>query len=174
MISMWGMLGDTVMLHHLVHLGDSIAKLPHPPLDVRLVEYSLGVARAYITLARHDTAGTLTQFAALPDSVCHACGWSWLTQAELLSSQGRNAEAAAVLDETGILNSPLGTIAEFDRARVAERLGDKVRARDGYAFVAAMWRNGDPFFKRYADEARAGLKRLSEDKAGMTIPLNKP
>ncbi|HMI57124.1 MAG TPA: hypothetical protein VK511_03700, partial [Gemmatimonadaceae bacterium] len=111
---------------------------------------------------------------ALPDSLCHACGWSWITQAQLLASQGKNAEAAAVLDETGVLNSPLGTLAEFERARVAEKLGDKVRARDGYAFVAGMWANGDPFFKQYAERARAGLKRLSEDNAGTAIPIKKP
>jgi len=66
------------------------------------------------------------------------------------------------------------TTIDFERARVAEKLGDKARARDGYAFVAGMWQRGDPFFKRYADEASAGLKRLSDDKGGTTIPLKKP
>jgi serine/threonine-protein kinase len=173
-ISLWGMMGDTAMIHLVTHLGDSIAKLTHPPMEVPLIQYALAVGHAYLSLARHDSAGALREFTALPDSVCHACGWSWITQAQLLASQGKYAAAAAVLDETGVLNVPLGTLAEFERARVAEKLGDKARARDGYAFVAGMWHNGDPFFKRYADEARVGLKRLSEDKAGMAIPLKKP
>ena len=71
-----------------------------------------------------------------------------------------------MLDEIGVFNSPCGTLTEFERARVAEKLGDKARARDGYAFVAGMWQHGDPFFKRYADEASAGLKRLSGENAG--------
>ena len=173
-ISLWGMLGDTLSIQKIVHAGDSIVKLPHPTIDAGLVRHSLAVAHAYITLVRRDSVGALREFNALPDSLCHACGWSWITQAQLLASQGKNAEAAAVLDETGVLNSPLGTLAEFERARVAEKLGDKVRARDGYAFVAGMWANGDPFFKQYAERARAGLKRLSEDNAGTAIPIKKP
>jgi len=173
-ISLWGMMGDTIDLQRITHLGDSVAKLPHQPMDVRQIRYALGIGHAYVTLARHDTTGALREFAALPDSSCHDCGWFWLTQAQLLASQGRSAEAAAILDEVGVLNSPLGTLAEFERARVAERLGDKPRARDGYAFVAGMWQHGDPFFKRYADDASAGLKRLSDDKGGTPIPIKKP
>jgi serine/threonine-protein kinase len=173
-ISLWGMLGDTLSIQKVAHLGDSIAKLPHPPIAVPLIQHALAVGHAYITLARHDSVGALRELNAIPDSLCHACGWSWITRAQLFSAQGKNAEAAAVLDETAVLNSPLGTLAEFERARVAEKLGDKVRARDGYAFVAGMWQNGDPFFKQYAERARAGLKRLSEDNAGTIIPLKKP
>ena len=173
-MSIWGMTGDTAMIRQLTHLGDSVAKLPHPPVDVRLIQYTLGVGHAYITLAHHDTIGALREFGALPDSVCHGCGWWWITQAQLLASQGKHAEAAAVLDEVSVLNAPLGTIAEFERARVAEKLGDKARARDGYAFVAGLWQNGDPFFKQYAEQARAGLKRLSDENAGTVIPIRKP
>jgi hypothetical protein len=173
-MSLSGMLGDTAMIQRLTRLGDSVAKLPHPPVDVHQIEYTLAVGRAYLTLAHHDTAGALQAFAALPDSACHGCGWSWLTQAELLSAQGRDAEAAAILDEVGVFNTPLGTLAEFQRARVAEKLGDKPRARDGYAFVAGMWQNGDPFFRGIADDARAGLKRLSGENAATKIPLEKP
>jgi len=170
-ISAWGMLGDTAIIRRLSHMGDSVAKLPHPPVDVRLIHYTLALGRAYVTLARHDTTEALKEFEALPDSNCHRCGWEWITRAQLLSSQGKNAEAAAVLDETGVLNTTLGTLAEFERARIAEKLGDKTRARDGYAFVADMWRNGDAFFKQYSDEARAGLKRLSGENAGTKIPI---
>jgi hypothetical protein len=173
-ISLWGMLGDTISIQKVTYAGDSIAKLPHPPFEVGLIRQALAVGHAYIALARHDTVGALREFNTLPDSLCHACGWSWITQAQLSASQGKYAEAAAVLDETGVLNSPLGTLAEFERARVAEKLGDKARARDGYAFVAGMWANGDPFFKQYAEQSRAGLKRLSEDNGATAIPIKKP
>jgi hypothetical protein len=109
----------------------------------------------------------------LPDSLCHECGWSWLTRAQLLASEGRYAEAAALLDQTGVLNTPMGTLTELERARVAEKLGDKARARDGYSFVADMWQHGDPFFQQHASEARAGLKRLSGENSAVVIPVNK-
>ncbi|MEO6210123.1 MAG: hypothetical protein ABIQ10_08375, partial [Gemmatimonadaceae bacterium] len=173
-MSLWGMMGDTAMIHLLTRMGDSVAKLPHPPIDVRLIDYTLAVGRAYLTLAHHDTAGALRAFAALPDSLCHGCSWSFVTQAQLLASQGRNAEAAAILDESSVLNTAIGTLAEFERARVAEKLGDKARARDGYAFVAGMWQNGDTFFERIAEDSRAGLKRLSGDNSSVRIPLKKP
>ena len=68
----------------------------------------------------------------------------------------------------------MGTLTEFARARLAEKLGDKARARDGYAFVAGMWQHGDPFFLGYASDARAGLKRLSGENGAVTIPVSKP
>jgi len=173
-ISLWGMIGDTIAIQKIMHLGDSIANLPRPTIEVPLIRHAMAVGHAYITLARHDTLGALREFTAIPDSVCHGCGWTWITRAKLLSALGRNAEAAAILDETGVFNSPLGTLAEFERARVAEKLGDKARARDGYAFVAGMWQNGDPFFKQYAEQSRAGLKRLSDESAGTAIPIKKP
>jgi len=36
-----------------------------------------------------------------------------------------------------------------------------------------MWQSGDPFFERYAQEASAGLKRLSGENSGVAIPVNK-
>jgi len=172
-VSVWGMVDDTLMLQKIVHVGDSVAKLPHTPEDLGAIQYTLALARAYLTLDHRDTVGAIRQFFSLPDSLCHECGWSWLTRAQLLESQGRNAEAAAILDQTSVLNSPIGELTEFERARIAEKLGDKARARDGYAHIAGMWQNGDAFFKHYALEASAGLKRLSGETSGVAIPVNK-
>ncbi|MFI5243262.1 MAG: hypothetical protein ACHQRL_09650, partial [Gemmatimonadales bacterium] len=116
----------------------------------------------------------LVEFASLPDSLCHACGFGWLTQAQVLAARGRYADAAAILDETGVFNDPLGTLVELERGRVAEKLGDLTRARDAYAFVADIWQHGDPAFQTYVAEARAGLKRLSGESGGTEIPVRKP
>jgi hypothetical protein len=172
-VSVWGMVGDTLMMQKIVHLGDSLARLPQTPEDSGAIRYTVALARAYLTLEHRDTVGAIREFFSLPDSLCHECGWSWLTRAQLLESQGRNAEAAAILDQTSVLNTPMGELTEFERARIAEKLGDKRRARDGYAFIAGMWQNGDPFFKHYALEANAGLKRLSGENSGVAIPVNK-
>lgn len=77
-------------------------------------------------------------------------------------------------DETGVLNTTLGTLAELERGRIAERLGDKPRARDAYSFVADIWQRGDPAFQVYVSEARAGLKRLNEESNGTAIPVRPP
>jgi hypothetical protein len=172
-VSVSGMIGDTLMVHRILSLADSLVKLPNLPVPHEAIQYTGALAHAYLTLDRRDTLNALREFLALPDSLCHECGWSWLTRAQLLESQGRNAEAAAVLDQVGVLNSPMGVLSEFERARVAEKLGDKARARDGYAFVAGMWEHGDPLFAQYAADSRAGLKRLSGENAGVVIPVNK-
>jgi hypothetical protein len=172
-VSAWGMVGDTLMIQKVMRLGDSVARLPHPPVEPGVIQYTVALAHAYVTLNRRDTVGALREFASLPDSLCHECGWSWITRAQLQESQGRYADAAAILDQTSVLNTPMGVLTEFERARVAERLGDKARARDGYSFVADMWQHGDPSFRQYASEARAGLKRLSGENSGVAIPVNK-
>ena len=172
-ISVWGMIGDTLMLQKMLRLADSVSRVPNPPVEPGVIQYAVALSHAYLSLDRRDTASALREFASLPDSLCHECGWSWLTRAQLLESQGRLGEAAAILDHTTVLNSAMGTLTEFARARLAEKLGDKARARDGYAFVAGMWQHGDPFFQGYVTDSRAGLKRLSGENAGVAIPVSK-
>jgi len=53
---------------------------------------------------------------------------------------------------------------ELERGRLAEKLGDRERAVDAYAFVADMWQNTD--YKQLRDavkEANDALKRLDSD-----------
>ena len=173
-VSYWGSRGDTTMLRRIIHLADSVVKAPHPTVDVKAAPYVIGLADAYITLARHDTAQALQQFVALPDSLCHFCGYAWLAEARLLDSRGQYAEAAAVLDQVGVMENVLGVYAELLRGRIAEKLNDKQRARDAYAFAADMWQHGDPAFQGYVTEAREGLKRLSAESSGTAIPTDKP
>ena len=116
------MTGDTAMIQNLLRLADSVVKLPKLPVEPGAIQYTVALARAYLTLDRRDTARAIREFESLPDSLCHECGWSWLTRAQLLESQGRLAEAAAVLDHTTVLNSTMGTLTEFARARLAEKL----------------------------------------------------
>ncbi len=173
-ISFWGMRGDTARLQRIIAMADSVMRDPHAKVDRGQVTFALDLDRAYLTLARHDTTQALQQFLALPDSLCHACGWAMFTQAQLLESRGRNPEAAAILDQLSVFNDLLGTLAELERGRIAEKLGDKPRARDAYSFVADIWQRGDPAFQVYVSEARAGLKRLNEESNGTAIPMRKP
>jgi eukaryotic-like serine/threonine-protein kinase len=173
-VSVWGMRGDTVAMQRGLHAADSALSKGLTPEQRRMVPYTVALAHAYLTLARHDTAGAMREFFSLPDSLCHSCGYVWLVQSDLLASQGRYAEAAKVLDELSILPGFMGTLSELKRGRIAEKLNDKPRARDAYAFVADMWRNGDPAFQPYVAEARAGLKRLSGESSATAIPMPTP
>jgi hypothetical protein len=138
--------------------------------------YWRGSVHAWYTLARHDTAAAMREFAAVPDSVCNSCGYVFLTRAQLFFARGQYAEAAKVLDERGTKSrdNVIGTITEFERGRVAEKLNDKPRAREAYQYVADMWQHGDPAFQRYVAESRAGLRRLNGESGATQIPLAPP
>ncbi|HKN66165.1 MAG TPA: hypothetical protein VJW73_07800, partial [Gemmatimonadaceae bacterium] len=52
----------------------------------------------------------------------------------------------------------------LERARLAERLGQRDRAVEEYARVADLWRNADaPQLRDARDEARSALQRLDAD-----------
>ena len=48
---------------------------------------------------------------------------------------------------------------ELERARVAERMGDKRRAAEGYQYVASMWHDADPELQPFVIEAGEALQR---------------
>jgi eukaryotic-like serine/threonine-protein kinase len=169
-VSAWGIRGDTVRMQRQIKHGESDIK-SHP--RTRFVLMSL---RAWLALALHDTTGATREFAAFPDSLCNGCGLVFLTRAQLFIARGKYTEAAKVLDERGtkMRDNVIGTITEFERGRVAEKLGDKPRAREAYAYVADMWQHGDPVFQRYVGESRAGLRRLNGERGATQIPLDRP
>jgi hypothetical protein len=70
----------------------------------------------------------------------------------------------AVERELGaLMPRPSDVLWYLERGRVAERFGDRFRAREAYHFVAAAWRHPDPELEPYGAEAREGLKRLSAE-----------
>jgi hypothetical protein len=48
----------------------------------------------------------------------------------------------------------------LERARVAERLGDREKAARDYQYVANVWRHADPELQPYVTEAREALTRV--------------
>ena len=59
---------------------------------------------------------------------------------------------------------PTAVLWSLLRARVAERIGERERAIQSYAWVAGMWRNADPELQPYVTEAREGLARLTSER----------
>jgi hypothetical protein len=119
--------------------------------------------RGLQALARRDTAAAITAL-TLPDSACF--GWCWQARfplALVLSRGKRDREAAALLDQDLPQGTARHVLWTLERARVNERLGNRPKAVDAYAYVANAWRHADPVLKPYVDEARAALRRLSPD-----------
>ena len=128
----------------------------------------MAATRAYLALARRDSAEALRLFDARPDSACFgACTIDDLVHIQLLAARGHLADAAARLERPlggfspGLL--PVEVLRALERGRVNERLGNRERALAGYSLVVAAWRNADPELKPYVDEARAGLARLGAE-----------
>ncbi len=85
--------------------------------------------------------------------------------AQLLIAQGRDQEAADLLDKflqpPGGSKLPLSVVWRFERGRVHERLGNREKAIEAYSFVIDAWRNADSVLQtNYVTPAREGLARL--------------
>jgi serine/threonine protein kinase/tetratricopeptide (TPR) repeat protein len=133
---------------------------------VRLQAKYLRLAAAgYLDLLRGDSASALRNLAALPESACSVpgCRFQNLTLARLAAARGDDAHAAEILDRwsLGFGVSPFLVFARLERARSAERLGDRETAIRWYQFVADAWRHADPELQPYVNDAREGLRRLA-------------
>jgi hypothetical protein len=126
------------------------------------VAFGVAAARAYLALARKDSAAALRLFEGIPDSLCTDCSTESLVRLRLWAARGDDRR---VLDAEG---APVGitwVATEVSRrlevARAAERLGERERAVEGYKFVADAWRHADPELQPYVTEARRALERLT-------------
>jgi eukaryotic-like serine/threonine-protein kinase len=162
----WAERGDTADIH--AFLAARTTNVPFDPnRDARPPAYDTAVARAYLYLARHDTAAAMRQFAALPDTLCLGqCELDTVTWGDLLTTHGRAAEADSLLqrDETTPwwdFGTLLRTLA---LARAADRAGDRKTAIDAYARIEDTWVHADPELQPAVKEARAALARLSSDR----------
>ena len=168
-------LRDTTGLLRAIRFVDSLRQrgMPPqaPPIAREFLTYLTAQQRAYLALARGDSAEALRLFDALPDSACFgACHMDDLVHIQLLAARkDRLADAAARLERPlggfipGLL--PVEVLRALERGRVNERLGNRERAIEGYALVVKAWRHADPELQGYVDEARAALRRLSAEKA---------
>ncbi len=161
----WASKSDTLTLLQVAHRAEAGARR----YDLREAwEYLAAAAPAYLALARRDTTEALRRFLALPDSLCVACDIDGLVTAKLLAATGRDREAYARLAAV-FPGEDARRISEgfwvLERARVAERLGDRPTAANAYRWVAEIWRHADSELQRYVAEARAGLARVGGEPA---------
>jgi serine/threonine-protein kinase len=160
-----GRRGDRAALLALARVGAACRGVPPNAPAAPLAAYCASAADAWAALARRDTAAALRAFAAIPDSACPWwCTVDRVTHARLLAATGRDVDAARVLDGHPPFPDTMNdadVLWRMERARVAERLGDRARAAEHYAFVTALWRLADPELQPFVAEARAGAARVA-------------
>jgi len=157
--------GDTLGLRKFIGRARGASRKPHGFGDSLKADYKARAGDAYLILLQRDTASALRAFASLPDTVClmySGCFYQKLTQARLLAAGGDYRAAADLLDRWRWSDpSPFFVIAALERARLAERLGERELGITLYQRVVDTWRHADPELQPYVTEARAGLQRLT-------------
>jgi len=163
----WAQLGDTASIRALARRIDSGLRSATYPAQKGFLRFAAAAVPAYLALARHDTTEALGRFALVPDSLCVACYLERLTRARLLASRGRDQEAARLLD-THVHVPGEGLPSEvswaLERARVNERLGNRDKAVENYAFVVRVWAHADSSLQPLVAEARAAPRRLGAER----------
>ena len=80
-------------------------------------------ARAYLALARHDTALALRTFTTLIDSLDRGMTVDLLQRARLLAATGKLDDARVQYNRASGGDGPLSVVAKLELAEVAERRG---------------------------------------------------
>ena len=158
----WMARRDSAAIRELQRRGDSLAHASPDSARRAQTTYASKAALAYLSLLRGDTVAAIQQLETLPDSLCPFCYSARFTLAQLLSAKGDDRKAFDLMD--GYLMEllvPSEVLWTMERARVAERLGDRETAARDYQYVADVWRRADPQLQPYVAEAKEGLLRVS-------------
>ncbi|HWZ59109.1 MAG TPA: serine/threonine-protein kinase [Gemmatimonadaceae bacterium] len=158
----WATRGDTTDLR--AFLAARARAVGHEPgkVPVNPATYDTAVTRAYLALAKHDTADALRRFATLPDTLCRGgCALDAITYGELLAGRNQAAAADSLLDRRYRvqITSATDVLLQLALARVANRAGDARTARDAYERVADAWATADSELQPVVTEARAAVAR---------------
>jgi len=157
----WTQRGDTASIHAYVQSADAMLASARTESDRRRATYNAHAGRAYLALARRDTTRALTEFATLSDTLCLSCYLDRLTAARVLAARGRYDDADHLLRQRlYTLLTPMELLIDMERARVAERRGNRAEALRGYQRVATAWAIGDREVQPFVREADARMAVL--------------
>ncbi len=124
-------------------------------------DYNSQAARAYLFLARGDTANAVKAFTLLSDTLCLRCDQDHLTTARLLARERDFGAADKILRQRLYsLVTPAEIVFALERGKVAEKAGKREVALRSYLLVIRAWARGDPEVQGMVQEARAGIRRL--------------
>ena len=166
----WARRGDTVSVHAVLRRADSLLRTAPESARRETASYDSAAARTYLALVHADTVDALRRFASLPRTHCGGCfDFDRLTEARLLAARGDLRSASRILDEwRGGSEVPSDILIRLERARIAERLGEREDAIAGYRAVAEAWARGDAVLQPMVAESRRALLRLDscKDRSG--------
>ncbi len=167
-IALYAQRRDTVPIKSALLLLDSIARRRPQQGTSPTPAWDVARARAYLALARADTAAAIRLFIPVIESLCQGCSYSRTyvdiySAAPLLSARGLDQKAATwfAFNNTTVLRPVFDVWFALAGARVAERLGEREKAAAAFRFVSASWHHADPALQVHVADARAGLKRLA-------------
>ncbi|MEO8089516.1 MAG: BTAD domain-containing putative transcriptional regulator [Gemmatimonadales bacterium] len=164
----WLARGDTASLARFARRAEQDARGQTSAQGKLRDRYLRAAAVAYLALARADSVQALRLFQSIPDTLCIAnvCSYEKGVEARLLLAAGRAQQAEVVLDRwVWKAEGPFFVLGRLEQGRIAERLGERQKARDAYQFVVDVWRHADAELGPYIREARAGLERLAAEDA---------
>jgi tetratricopeptide (TPR) repeat protein len=162
----WALDGDTVSLQRAVQRWDSVARVRVDwPVLFETIRES---AQGYLALARGDTATALERLATVPVwPGRYDTYYEQLTRAQILARGGEDAAAARLLDHMSFAwnfdPAADAILAQLERGRVHERLGNRETAIEAYARVVDAWSEADAVLQPLVSEAREALSRLTEE-----------
>jgi serine/threonine protein kinase/tetratricopeptide (TPR) repeat protein len=160
-LAWWHSIGDTVALQQSLQRITNALRSMRPGEARQVAAFMDGSVRGLLALSRADTALAVSLLINVPDSLCYWCNAQQLITARIAAAIGRRAEAREILDRRIPLNDfATAGLMRYERARLAEQLGDTAAARSDYQHVAEIWSNADPHLRVFADTASARLQRL--------------
>ena len=166
LMAWWATDGDTAAITTYLRAYESEVKTAQPEAKAAMLRANASAARAYLLLARRDTAGAVRQYLTGRDTVQACWGENRSVFATILTKVARSDEAARLLARrwpgTSNCSSGLDDVMwTLQRARLFDRSGKVREAVREYAFVEAAWRNADVELQPVVLEARRALARLN-------------
>lgn len=155
-IAWYGIRRDTASLKHLAQRSPFLVHPRHTdPVQSVAAAYMNGAVRAYLALARQDTAGAARGFAALADSLCVGTCWPEVkTLSRLFSATRQPAEAARLLDRhppQGTSITAMAPLWTAERGRVAIEMGDTPTSEWAQRTIGRVWTSADSSVRRLLD-----------------------
>ena len=156
----WSARGDTASIIALIRSYRTRSVLTKP-VTKAYPQYDSEAARAFLFLAKHDTANAEKAFALLSDTLCLRCDHDHLMAARLLAKRRDFGAADKILRQRLYsFLTPTEIVIALERGRIADAAGQRDVALGSYRLVVKAWARGDPEVQRYVQEAQAGIRRL--------------
>ncbi|MEO7458171.1 MAG: serine/threonine-protein kinase [Gemmatimonadaceae bacterium] len=161
-LPVYGAARDTAMLKRFVVGAEKRAASDTNAQRKLMMGYFARSAHAYEMLAKGDSTEATKLFDALPDSIFLLPIDQYVRAKLVARSDPRRG--LKLFERITSVSDLMYAARQLEIGRLAEKLGERARAVDAYAFVTNVWRNTDSApLKDAVKEAGAALQRLDAD-----------